>query len=181
MLKARFIEEIGTRVCVGYTWAGLDHYHRAERSIADIFTGDPKEMHMGDVPEELCPTHCDICGEPVPEEASPFLVQRRLYNTDSGKPEPGDLFWSEFHTHPWDNDTELHLIAVLPNGQRWDIDSRASNCTMPQEKTHRCWCRHGEPPNITVDKNGYTCQAGAGSIVAGDYHGFLRDGQFIKC
>jgi hypothetical protein len=49
---------------------------------------------------------------------------------------------------------------------------------MPDDGEHRCWVRHGEPPRITVDKNGPTCQAGAGSILAGDYHGFLRDGAF---
>lgn len=32
---------------------------------------------------------------------------------------------------------------------------------------------------ITVDKNGTTCAAGAGSISAGPYHGFLRNGQLV--
>ena len=69
-----------------------------------------------------------------------------------------------------------HLVVILPNGQPWNIDSRASNCTLPYDYEHRCWVRHGEPPNITVDKNGLTCAAGAGSIMAGDYHGFLQNG-----
>jgi hypothetical protein len=75
------------------------------------------------------------------------------------------------------------LVVVCPNGCEWMIDGPASNCTMPQDRgpfssSHRCWVRHGEPPNITVDKAGRTCAAGAGSIQAGDYHGFLRDGAF---
>lgn len=43
---------------------------------------------------------------------------------------------------------------------------------------HKCWVRHGDPraSNVTVDKNGDTCSAGAGSILAGDYHGFLQAG-----
>lgn len=49
---------------------------------------------------------------------------------------------------------------------------------MPDDAEHRCWIRHGEPPLITVDKNGLTCAAGAGSIQCRDYHGFLRDGSF---
>jgi len=69
-----------------------------------------------------------------------------------------------------------HIEVVCPNGRTWSIDSRASNCTMKDDRVHHCWIRHGEPPNLTVDKNGLTCQAGAGSIQAGDYHGFLRDG-----
>lgn len=71
-----------------------------------------------------------------------------------------------------------NLMVKCPLGREWYIDGRASNCTMPDDNEHRCWVRHGEVPNITVDKNGNTCSAGAGSIIAGDYHGFLRDGEF---
>jgi hypothetical protein len=70
------------------------------------------------------------------------------------------------------------LMVKCPGGHEWHIDGRASNCTMPGDNVHKCWVRHGEPPVITVDKNGPTCAAGAGSIVAGDYHGFLQNGQF---
>jgi hypothetical protein len=71
-----------------------------------------------------------------------------------------------------------NLIVKTPGGD-WAIDSRASNCTMPNDDVHRCWVRHGKPEDGTlhVDKNGNTCQAGAGSIMAGDYHGFLHNGQ----
>lgn len=72
------------------------------------------------------------------------------------------------------------LFVVTPGGV-WNIDSRASNCTLPEEKEHRCWIRHGVPPNITVDKKGNTCQAGAGSIQMGKYHGFLINGELIAC
>lgn len=77
-------------------------------------------------------------------------------------------------SHIFADGPNLHVI--LPNRQPWNIDSRASNCTMPYDYTHRCWVRHGEPPNVTVDKNGLTCAAGAGSIMAADYHGFLQNG-----
>lgn len=72
----------------------------------------------------------------------------------------------------------LALMVKCPNGAQWAIDGQASNCTMPDDQEHRCWVRHGEPPNITVGKDGPTCAAGAGSIQAGDYHGFLRGGAF---
>jgi hypothetical protein len=77
----------------------------------------------------------------------------------------------------WDNQYEPPLMVTTPGGD-WNIDSRASNCTLKNDRLHRCWIRHGAPPNITVDKAGKTCAAGAGSIQAGSYHGFLRNGQF---
>lgn len=75
----------------------------------------------------------------------------------------------------WDNQTEPPLIVATPGGS-WNIDSRASNCARADDRTHRCWCRHGETPNIHVDKCGDTCAAGAGSIMCGNYHGFLHNG-----
>lgn len=70
------------------------------------------------------------------------------------------------------------LVVVLPNGHHWHLDSRCSNCTLPEDKEHRCWVRHGRPEDGTlhVDKDGLTCSAGAGSIQSGDYHGFLHNG-----
>lgn len=91
----------------------------------------------------------------------------------------GAMYWiNHSKSWYWDNHDGNCLYVNLPNGSPWNIDSRASNCTMPKERTHRCWCYHGEPPNITVDKNGHTCKAGAGSIQMSDYHGFLRSGKF---
>lgn len=78
----------------------------------------------------------------------------------------------------WDNETEPHLMVITPSGGHWDIDGRCSNCTMIADELHRCWVRHGDAPNITVDKSGLTCSAGGGSIISLDYHGFLRDGVF---
>jgi hypothetical protein len=80
----------------------------------------------------------------------------------------------------WDNGTEPPLMCKTPGGE-WNIDGRASNCTMKEERTHRCWVRHGTPPNLHVDKNGHTCGAGAGSILSGNYHGFLHNGQLVQC
>jgi len=95
---------------------------------------------------------------------------------------PGTLYWAPWahlrlgHCLYWDNCRGPHLHVVLPNGLHWDIDSRASNCARPHDRRHRCWVRHGDPPMVTVDIQGETCAAGAGSILVGDYHGFLRDG-----
>src|SRR6266700_1793826 len=72
-----------------------------------------------------------------------------------------------------------HALTVKTPGGEWVIDSQSSNCTMPddnKQEKHHCWIRHGEPPNITLDKVGVTCGAGAGSIQCNQYHGFLRNG-----
>lgn len=71
-------------------------------------------------------------------------------------------------------------IVKTPGGD-WAIDSKASNCTKPDDNLHKCWCRHGEAPNFTVNKVGNTCAAGAGSIIIGKYHGFLRNGELTDC
>lgn len=72
-----------------------------------------------------------------------------------------------------------YLWVMCPGGI-WCIDSIASNCDRRDDEEHRCWVRHGVPPNVTVDKNGRTCGAGAGSILIrrgdGAFHGFLRNG-----
>jgi len=105
-----------------------------------------------------------------------------VYDTEDGELHPGDMFFAPWSHHSgkcfagWTNCDGRHLHVVLPNGATWNIDGRASNCTLPNDTEHRCWVRHGEPPNITVDKAGHTCAAGAGSILSGDYHGFLRNG-----
>lgn len=78
--------------------------------------------------------------------------------------------------HPgWPQPTDGKVYGVKTPGGCWIIDSMCSNCGRKTE-VHHCWCRHGEPPNLTVDKNGDTCNAGAGSIQCGNYHGFLRNG-----
>lgn len=83
--------------------------------------------------------------------------------------------WLEEYPQFWKGPDGRILVVMTPGGE-WNIDSRAPNCTMKDDDKHRCWVRHGKPPEITVDKNGLTCRAGAGSIQCGDYHGFLRGG-----
>jgi len=146
-----------------------------------------------DFPEERWPTACSSCGAPVPAspqepkavgESGVYLQRQvsvtRLYDSPSGEPEPGDAYWMDWHDPGecpfWENCDGKHLWAILPNGHTWDIDGRANNCTMKEEKTHRCWVRTGKPEdgNVHVDKNGHTCQAGAGSIAVPGWHGFLH-------
>lgn len=133
---------------------------------------------------------CDKCGKEI-ANPTPTGSIRCIYSTDSERPEPGDLFYctDEISNNYWDNQTEPDLYAILPNGHKWNIDSRACNCTLPNDRIHRCWVKSGNPrdSNFTVGKGGNTCSAGGGSILVGKpgdsdyYHGFLTNGEFKSC
>lgn len=152
---------------------------------------------------ELPRIPCD-CGTPLctkqADGAPEFQVHhRRLYQVRGGDRrttkdtfEPGDMYWAQWYPcadhaeciYGWTNCDGRHLMVVLPNGREWDTGSRASNCDLPKDNTHRCWVRHGDPDRgelVHIDKAGITCTAGAGSIQAGDYHGFLHRGILRKC
>ena len=114
-----------------------------------------------DYPPARWPTKCAHCGAPVPEKQKPIdegdiihdvkhqVFTSRLYGTNSGDPEPGDLYYIKWHEPGkcpyWDSCDGMHLHGIVPNGEHWDIDSRASNCTMKDDRTHRCWVRTGLP------------------------------------
>ncbi len=111
-------------------------------------------------------------GEPV--------TLRTHQASDTGGPDPAppgacwDAWWMPSYGRGPDG---IALMVRCPNGRDWHVDGEASNCTRPGE-AHACWVRHGDPRecNLTVGKDGDTCAAGAGSIQAGDYHGFLQAG-----
>jgi hypothetical protein len=149
--------------------------------------------------DEGCPGHDDEVYDAVRADTGEVLATGIVFMAEGQVP-VGAMWWSGLPEGPrptgpddWDHpdlrkpaedakrspshtfDDGPHLIVMTPGGQ-WNIDSRASNCTLPYDYEHRCWVRHGEPPNITVDKQGLTCTAGAGSIQCGDYHGFLVAG-----
>jgi len=90
----------------------------------------------------------------------------------------GAMWFSD--TYPWKGPDRKSLVVRTPGGD-WPIDMQASNCDKKDDKTHKCWVRHGKPPEVTVDKNGNTCGAGAGSILIKGYHGFLRNGYLERC
>ena len=97
---------------------------------------------------------------------------------------PGDMWYSESdHTYcGFQNCDKKHLRVRLPGGGVWDTDSRAANCDKPNDVIHRCWVKHTENgiENMTIDKNGDTCNAGGGSILQENWHGFIRKGMLIK-
>lgn len=109
------------------------------------------------------------------------LHQNASVPYDAPSAEPGacwDAWWMPFSR----GDDGICLMVRCPGGHDWMVDSRASNCGLPDDKVHKCWIRHGDPRecHVTVDKNGITCNAGAGSIGTPNWHGFLRDGQLVE-
>lgn len=195
-MKARFIETVGYGLTVIAMWGKCSHggAHRAEVELRQDVERqkDPFDDGYRERRDAITSFCCDKCGEMVGAHGTEDFTLTgsygQRYNTRTGRPEPGDLFYQEqigfdepgkcFHH---DNCDGRHLVAVLPTGEHWDIDSRANNCTRPDDRLHRCWVREGEPPNITAGKAGNTCSAGAGSIATSNWHGFLRNGEFISC
>ncbi|HEX8567731.1 MAG TPA: hypothetical protein VF648_18980 [Pyrinomonadaceae bacterium] len=97
---------------------------------------------------------------------------------------PGAMYYADWYDSIWQPQLEHVLIVILPNRFAWVVDGQSSNCGRSDDhnqREHHCWIIEGVLPNITVSKNGKTCQAGAGSILAGNYHGFLRNGYLEEC
>jgi hypothetical protein len=202
-IPCKLINAIGTRLSLRMYWGndcpnaygrrGGIGGHNAEKKLEDVVG---EEIHEWIDPSLYdgydWPSKCDHCDAAPNDEAvkNRQISRKTLYDNESGKPEPGDMYYAAYHHGEgkphlchWDNcdDPRGHLIVVLPTGQTWDIDSRASNCTMRDDRIHRCWVKHGEAPNVHVDKNGHTCQAGGGSIAVEGYHGFLQYGELTDC
>jgi len=177
--------------------SGQFGYHNAHHLLGDF---DPKEawpLHPTDDP--LWPTACEACQKPFsvndefqkfnraiyvrPDTGDTFCLNEApvgaCWNADwlIGK-EPGDWNYGKTGSHFWTGPDGRSLIVRCPDGHDWNVDSRCSNCTKPDDETHFCWVRHGRPEDGTlhVDKNGNTCSAGAGSILTKNWHGFLHNG-----
>jgi hypothetical protein len=136
------------------------------------------------------PRTCDACGARLGRHATYHQGGDRLYRrTDTGAElelrdaPPGAIWRADWYEEFWPGPDGRSYVCQTPGGP-WAIDGQASNCTDPESwklpagdpGRHWCWIRHGEPPHFTVDKNGRTCKAGAGSIQSGSYHGFLQGG-----
>ncbi len=130
------------------------------------------------------PTQCE-CGYVFQESDEWQRFTDSLYRrSDTGEEttlskSPAGAMWYAWWFDDFCTPQGIHNLVVKTPGGEWMVDSQSSNCTMPDDRKkerHHCWIRHGEPPNITVDKVGQTCGAGAGSIQCNQYHGFLRNG-----
>lgn len=161
---------------------------------------DGREKPYADDPDWTWPTDCKRCGIEIPSPHRQVWSQRIWRRTDTGEErfnhsnpdvaapgipiaEPGaswDASWLKA-MYP-DTEDGIVLIVRCPDGHDWTVDSRARNCTMPDDDVHHCWVRHGDPREcrVTVDKDGVTCAAGAGSIQTPNWHGFLRGGLLVE-
>lgn len=181
-----------------FHWDGLEkssaagNGHRGEKAWG--WGGDPVKFDgpYGGVTSYLdarWPKVCDACGQPFPDGAAYQLNLAVLFDRSDGGPRTtldeapaGAMYWADwYHGTQYVGADGKSLVVVLPGRHTWNVDSRANNCTRPDDNKHKCWVRHGEVPNITVDKNGDTCSAGAGSIIVPGWHGFLRNGHLIEC
>lgn len=152
------------------------------------------EGRMDDHPHDdpRWPRKCDRC-DFVFEERSRWqhVVERLFRRSDNGElctlrdAPVGAMYFADWMPKDMGGPDGRFLMVVCPGNHPWAVDGQANNCTIKTGPdaypAHRCWVRHGTPPDITVDKNGKTCAAGAGSIVVPGWHGFLRNGYLEPC
>ena len=175
------------------------NYHRSEKIIRRFSLGENGKYPEDWVKEKTGLPYCNRCGNHEFSSEAMKKVSgskgRVWHRSDTGERVdnlndfgPGAMWYCTWYCR---DDGIFHWgmgfqpeppLSVRTPGGDWLIDGRASNCTLPDDTIHRCWPRTGEAPHITVSKSlGNTCSAGGGSIISGDYHGFLRDGYLIKC
>lgn len=166
-MNVRLVEVIGTQL-----WVMLKDEDHTQLTFKQIFSSNMKLKELpSNMTWEYLTTKYSL--------SILSMCMHNVYNTEDEKLHPGDMYWANIEeTTYWDNHKGPHLVVILPNGIEWNIDSRANNCDMPNDRLHRCWVRTGEPPNVTAGKGGFSCTAGGGSILAGNYHGFLTNGVF---
>lgn len=178
----------------------LRDHPRGTMSFLDA--GEDPDLPSNDSPQ--WPTHCD-CGYAFQEEDERQVFVECLYVAPDGKlwtlsTAPAGAMWDadwfakeDGTRYDWATGPDgISLQVRLPNGNDWAVDAEASNCTRTQYekveggkrwtgRTHYCWVRTGDPRtgNVHVTKEGNTCAAGAGSILSGNYHGFLHHGELI--
>lgn len=164
---------------------GRGHYHTAQIFLDEVLSSrylekDPK-IYSG------YPTRCD-CGYKFADSDQWQVFTEHLYD---GGPERTtlrdapvgamyDATWTHYPPYQGSDGVSLHVIVpddpATGTKHPWCVDGRASNCDMKSDFVHKCWVRHGVPPDVTVDKCGVTCGAGAGSIQTSGWHGFLVGG-----
>lgn len=164
-------------------------YHDADVVIGQITASEVSDTSGDDMPHDdpRWPLVCS-CGYGFAETDEWQFNRIPLYRrSDNGelitlRRAPVGAMWFA----PWMSDNPewqgpdgQTLVVQLPGNHGWIVDSRCSNCGSPQDNVHKCWVRHGVPPDITVDKNGHTCNAGAGSIAIPGWHGFLQNGYLV--
>ncbi len=131
-------------------------YHNAEFHLGDFdssFDTEYSDDETRKIPHNFpsWPAQC-ICGYRFVDSDSWQVRDERLYRrADNGElvtrddKIPGMMYDATWHhgIEGWCGPDGKALHVVLPNGQTWAIDSRCSNCTMPDDNVHKCWCAPG--------------------------------------
>lgn len=166
-----------------HLWGRYGHAKDADRKVWHTFDS---KIRKNDRMWSLM--RCERCGGKFDRTDAKQLWAEHLYR---GAPDgklhthrdpPAGAMWDAWwmpRKRPWVGPDGITLMVQLPNLWTWHVDGPCSNCTLPNDREHYCWTRKGDPRtgNVDVGKHyGRTCSAGAGSIQAGNYHGFLRDG-----
>ena len=138
--------------------------------------------------------HCSYLFQDSDEwQLNQSLIYRRVGTGDRMLLEeagPGAMWYADWmltEDSPRWRGPDGHCLIVKvpgknPRGHEWMVDGVANNCGMLGDLIHKCWVRHGDPRTepVTVDKAGFTCNAGAGSILVPGWHGFLRNGELVE-
>lgn len=125
----------------------------------------------------------------MPEIACRLVSDRTWWHSGEPEPaplEPGDMYWFIEHESGkcsyWDNCDGRHLFVTLPakSPGGWyythDLTARVANCSMPEDRIHRCRIIIGEPPKVTLKAG---CSVGHSIGFPWpqmEFHGFLVDG-----
>lgn len=167
-------------------------YHNVMALIGNL---SKDEIEQPPKEDPRWPKACE-CGYVFQDSDNWQLFSEHVYRrqdtgelTTIGDSGPGAMWFADWMLRDLDRtkvgnlwrgpDDHCLIVKCPPNGHEWTVDGRCSNCTKPTDDLHKCWIRHGTPPNITVDKNGNTCSAGAGSILVPGWHGYLRNGELV--
>lgn len=114
------------------------------------------------------PLVCPHCNKPFEATDTWQVFVDHLYQRDTGEvialrdAQPGDLWDAWWMPDSYKNKQDnLCLVLKLPNNHDWMIDGGSQQNPAPG-----AWTRTGTPPKISASP----------SILAADYHGWLKDG-----
>jgi hypothetical protein len=165
--------------------------HRGEVEYARFDLANPADsFELPPAPAGILATSCRDCGRPLTAAQKrvgsgghrlwlqPETGEVRHAPSDFGPGAMWEAPWLErWIASFWDNwPAGQAPLEVMTPGGPFVVDARASNCDQKEDRAHRCWVRQGTAPDITLDKNGLTCDAGAGSILMNGWHGYLHNG-----
>ena len=158
------------RYASGDKCGGPFGYHNAMQFVAEAEARFTEKGYLdvalwpAGIPESY-PAACG-CGYEFMDADVRQLFQELLYRRSNGeemtlRDAPPGAMWDATWM-PRKASDGRYLVLKTPGGD-WAIDGPSSN--------GNGWTRTGEPPNITANP----------SILAGKYHGWLRDGRLVEC